>query len=195
MCQEVFQMIKDMNHNELETQLVLQCSPVLMKLKISNLLIVHKSNREKVLSLFLETDITSYLIHECEEKATFLLYRRDDLEYYLRGDRVNELFSLLGYQEKSLIDILREFSKRYSIYKSKKGSFPHEMGLLLGYPVDDVIGFIENQGQNYLYTGYWKVYSNLSNTMQLFEQYNQAKEKVVQMITQGLSVQNIINFN
>ncbi len=32
--------------------------------------------------------------------------------------------------------------------------FPHEMGLLLGYPVEDVVGFMENNGKNYLYSGY-----------------------------------------
>lgn len=25
--------------------------------------------------------------------------------------------------------------------------FPHEMGVLLGYPTEDVLGFIENQGK------------------------------------------------
>ena len=36
----------------------------------------------------------------------------------------------------------------------EKGAFPHEIGLLLGYPVEDVLGFIRYQGKNYLYTGY-----------------------------------------
>lgn len=38
--------------------------------------------------------------------------------------------------------------------------FPHEIGLFLGYPLGDVIGFIENHGQNCLCCGVWKVYTN-----------------------------------
>ena len=38
--------------------------------------------------------------------------------------------------------------------------FPHEIGLFLGYPLGDVIGFIENHGQNCLCSGVWKVYTN-----------------------------------
>ena len=44
--------------------------------------------------------------------------------------------------------------KRYACYMEEKGAFPHEIGLLLGYPVEDVLGFIRHQGKNYLYTGY-----------------------------------------
>ena len=39
--------------------------------------------------------------------------------------------------------------------------FPHEMGVLLGYPVEDVRGFMEQNGQNALYQGYWKVYAHV----------------------------------
>ena len=38
-------------------------------------------------------------------------------------------------------------------------AFPHEIGLFLGYPFEDVMGFIENKGENYLCSGCWKVYS------------------------------------
>ena len=38
--------------------------------------------------------------------------------------------------------------------------FPHEIGLFLGYPVEDVLGFIENAGQNCKCCGCWKVYCN-----------------------------------
>ena len=40
--------------------------------------------------------------------------------------------------------------------------FPHEIGVFLGYPLDDVKGFIKNEGKKYLMIGYWKVYSDLA---------------------------------
>lgn len=48
------------------------------------------------------------------------------------------------------------------MYQTIQEDFPHEMGILLGYPVEDVEGFIINNGKNELYTGYWKVYDNLT---------------------------------
>ena len=49
----------------------------------------------------------------------------------------------------------------------------------LGYPVEDVRGFIEHQGRDYLCTGYWKVYENLEQKQQLFQRFEYAKENLV----------------
>ena len=40
------------------------------------------------------------------------------------------------------------------------GEFPHEVGLFLGYPPEDVEGFIENKACSCKLTGYRKVYSD-----------------------------------
>ena len=64
---------------------------------------------------------------------------------------------LFGYQTLRLIDIFEKLCARYQKYMKDHLSFPHELGLLLGYPVEDVLGFIRNEGRNYLYCGYWKV--------------------------------------
>ena len=52
--------------------------------------------------------------------------------------------------------------KHYEAYlNDEHKQFPHEMGLLLGYPIEDVRGFIEHNGCGCLYSGYWKVYRNV----------------------------------
>ena len=43
---------------------------------------------------------------------------------------------------------------------SANGGFPHEVGLFLGYPLEDVHGFVRSGGRNYKLNGYWKVYSD-----------------------------------
>lgn len=195
MSQEVYQIVETMDQSELETQLALQCAPLLMRIKMSNLLIVHKSNRDVVYKLFRKTAISYYVIYELENKIVFLLYRKNELVSYLNKEEVREVIKMLGYNKYTLKNILKEFIKRYGAYRKGKDVFPHEMGLLLGYPVDDVAGFIVNQGKNFLYTGYWKVYSNLSEAIQMFDKYNQAQKMVIQMISQGVSIQNILNID
>jgi hypothetical protein len=55
--------------------------------------------------------------------------------------------------------------------------FPHEIGFFLGYPQDDVLGFIQEKGRNYKYCGLWKVYGNVSTALDLFQQYEDCRER------------------
>ena len=66
--------------------------------------------------------------------------------------------------------------------------FPHEMGLLLGYPVEDVEGFIKNKGNNYLYCGYWKVYGHVEEKRILFEKFEEARKRLIQFLNEGRSI-------
>ncbi len=38
--------------------------------------------------------------------------------------------------------------------------FPHEIGLFLGYPPEDVCGYIRNKGKCQKCTGHWQVYGD-----------------------------------
>lgn len=105
---------------------------------------------------------------------------------------VKKLLVWLGYTKIRLGNVLDLFCQRYGQYRQRRREFPHEMGLLLGYPVGDVYGFIIHQGKNYLYTGYWKVYDNLMDTLKLFEQFEQAKELMIRRVNAGASFYDII---
>lgn len=56
------------------------------------------------------------------------------------------------------------------------------MGILLGYPIEDVTGFIEHKGKNYLYSGYWKVYRDVAAKKRIFLQYENAKEELILLL-------------
>ncbi|MBB5265008.1 hypothetical protein HNP82_002147 [Catenibacillus scindens] len=192
MSEDVFQIITHKDIKALKMQLALQCSPVLAGLKVSNLLIVSSKDENHIRRLFRKSCIEARLICRTETKATFLLYRRDELEAYLRQSRVLALLLWLGYDKTCLEDVLDLFCRRYTDYCQQKKDFPHEMGLILGYPAADVYGFIINKGKNDLYTGYWKIYDNLSDTLKLFEQFNRAKESMIRQVDAGASFSDII---
>ena len=86
------------------------------------------------------------------------------------------------------------FRMRYQNYKGNLQEFPHEMGILLGYPVEDVVGFMKDEGKDFLYTGYWKVYRNLAEKILLFRSYELVKEQQIQMIAEGIQMSQIINW-
>jgi hypothetical protein len=193
MSREVLQLLKRIDQdNNIEIKIALQCAPLLTGIKISNLFIVATGNAKHVFQRFQGTPIAMCVLCKTKQKTVFFLYRQEELETYLRSPKVKELLEYLGYESHQLNTVLKECSKRYQQYVTDEKEFPHELGLLLGYPTEDVIGFIENQGKNPLYTGYWKVYSNLREALNLFEKYNQARETVVRMISSGFDVQNIL---
>ena len=67
------------------------------------------------------------------------------------------------------------------------------MGLLLGYPAEDVKGFVENEGKNFLYSGYWKVYADVEEKRRLFQKFENAKETVIQLLSYGVGIQDILD--
>ena len=192
MSREVFEIVEKMNKKDLKTQLALQCAPLLTGIKLSNLLTVKCSSVEDVENLFQDTEITVHTLYRTEYRATLFLFREAELLDYLERKEVREALAMFGYQTISLIDIFENLCARYQKYMTDHHSFPHELGLLLGYPACDVLGFIENQGQNYLYSGYWKVYGNVQEAITTFNRYNEAREKVIRMVFRGMEIPTIM---
>ena len=50
-------------------------------------------------------------------------------------------------------------------------AFPHEIGLFLGYPPEDVEGFILHRAQNARCVGTWKVYGDTDAAQRVFARY------------------------
>lgn len=192
MCQEVLEIVQEMDRKQLEVKMALQCAPVLTGIKISNLLNVEREYEGSVCRILRNTGIVSYRLLSCENKTVFLLFQRQELDLYLKEPKVQAFFISNGYKDLSLKGILKKFQKRYATYMFRGGNFPHEMGLLLGYPVEDVQGFIEHKGKDYLYAGYWKVYTNLEEKKALFEAYESAKEALLLLVSGGYTVPMMI---
>ena len=133
-----------------------------------------------------------YLLSEYDGKQVFLLYKVNELIVYLTEQNVQRLLLNLGYESGELYSLLQRVSKKYTAHKQEKEAFPHELGLLLGYPAVDVKGFMEQAGKNFLYSGYWKVYGNVRETVLLFREFGRAKEYVVRLVKQGYSIAEIM---
>ena len=192
MSRETLRMIQKMDMGNLDLQMAIQCAPLFAGLKASNLLIVDAENRSRVLQILKNTQISHITLSEYGEKITMLLYRREELEKYFRYTRVQNLFRYLGYEDLSFWGLLMKFCKRFRYYQREDQDFPHEMGLFLGYPVEDVAGFIKHQGKKSLCTGYWKVYRNPQEKVSLFNEFESAREQLVQYIYRGGSVCQVL---
>jgi hypothetical protein len=174
-------------------QMAMQCAPLITGLKISNLLNIRREDFVSMQKIIKHSQFSWYLLFETEEKITVLLFHRGSLKSYLGKRQVREMFKQAGYTDLSLGCILKEFSIRYRGYMETKNDFPHEMGLLLGYPTEDVEGFITHQGDDCLCAGYWKVYANKERKLKIFERFEKAKESLIQLLSCGVSMGEIID--
>lgn len=71
-------------------------------------------------------------------------------------------------------------------------SFPHEVGIFLGYPIEDVISFEENHGKFCKYCGYWKSYCNPEDARECCDRYRQCSQMCMQWFDEGYSIPQII---
>ena len=95
MTQEVLKTVCGMDLNNVNTQMALQCAPLIAGIKISNLFIIDNSSIQDALYAFKKYKLSYYFLLRTAKKTTFLLYDRDGLENYLRDESVSEL---LGQQ-------------------------------------------------------------------------------------------------
>lgn len=192
MCQEVFEMVRKMDMKDVELQIALQCAPLITGIKMSNLLIVSLAQESTVHMAFKGSGISYFRLWRTKDKVAFLLFRRNQMEHYLSNRQVLDILQEAGYKNTAFGSILKTFQERYQAYLLKKEPFPHEMGLLLGYPVEDVKGFILHRGENYLYSGYWKVYDRVEQKKRLFRRYEEAKETLIQLHANDIDIRLIV---
>ena len=193
MSRETWEILQQMEPKDVELQLALQCAPLIAGLKPSNLFNIPCEGVCQVRELIRDTGISMYVLFSTGRKAAVLLYRRESLEEYMKQEPVKRMLHKLGYQDTSLEAVLPVFRMRYRRYMQERRDFPHEMGLLLCYPVEDVRGFIEHQGRDYLCTGYWKVYENREQKQQLFQRFEYAKENLVLLLSYGVGMADIMD--
>ena len=65
------------------------------------------------------------------------------------------------------------------------GGFPHEVGLFLGYPAEDVEGFRLHRGRDYKLCGCWKVYSDVERAQRCFRQYGCCRRALCRRLEAG----------
>ena len=103
---------------------------------------------------------------------------------YASADR-DMIAAEYGYSENFSLE---ECLDRLSVRIRESESFPHEIGIFLGYPVEDVVGFIENKGENFKLCGTWKVYGNVENAKRTFSNYVKCRAYLCNKLNEGADI-------
>ena len=172
-------------------RVVTQCAPVLKGVKISNLITMKPGGWRKIRAYLKKSRIICIPLYADAEKEVLFLYRYEQLERHLKNREVREFLRSCGYESFEVASVLVRLRRRYRLYAGISKEFPHELGVLLGYPVGDVQGFIDNRGENSLTSRYWKVYQNPKEAEKIFDLYDKVKEQALKEIMCGRTLSHV----
>ena len=179
------------NMKSLQVQLILQCAPFLKGIKIACILNITEANSRELYEILEGTGIKFKILTRNHGKCLVLLYRRESFSRYLKRTDVREFLGSYGYEDVEPEKMLERLSKRVCQYSDGEICFPHEIGAFLDYPIDDVKCFIEKDGKDSLFSGYWKVYNNPGRAKMIFWAYDKAKTSAVNEYLIGKSIRDI----
>lgn len=72
------------------------------------------------------------------------------------------------------------------------GAFPHEIGLFLSYPPEDVRGFIEHRGHESKCDGCWKVYGDAERATKTFRIYKKCTDCYCRQKAMGVPISRLV---
>lgn len=183
-----------------EQLLIQHCAPTLAGIKTGNIFSCRYTALDEVtaqldsLNMRLSSKgVRLLLLRYSNTRVLIYVYRPDRLSMDLRASGTRDILRRCGYDYACteqcvvhLIDRLRQFDE-----------FPHEIGCFLGYPPEDVQGFIENRS-DCKYTGTWKVYGDVGKAKRMFAQYKKCTDLYRRQWEKGISLDRLavrkINF-
>lgn len=162
-------------------------APVILKEKPAGLFAFHQETSRYAIEIARALGVHCFKLTSKEEKDYLFFYQEDLLWETVRIEGNQSYLEQFGYHigeggnTEELLAVLKEHFQSCLL---EQKPFPHEIGILLGYPLDDVKAFILKNGQEALLTGYWKVYHNLETARKTFAKYDQARKKLLLFVTE-----------
>ena len=177
-----------------EEMLVRHCAPTLMGLKTGNMFSCrfetteeeHRSLKEINCRLS-EKGLRAIPLRHLNGYTLVYLYRPSRLRNDLINEQAVSILREMGYRKESVNLCLAELMKKLR----ENDEFPHEIGLFLGYPPEDVCGFIKHKGSGCICVGCWKVYGNAEKAQMTFEKYKRCTELCCSLMSKGYSVERL----
>lgn len=125
------------------------------------------------------------ILCSCKNRKLVLVYNEALLKKQLSQTEAKNILSEYGYPSWYTID---DYLERLSARIRSSGGFPHEIGVFLGYPTEDVIGFIQNKGENFKLCGAWKVYGSVEKAKRTFTNYDKCRNFLCNKLNEGIDI-------
>lgn len=173
----------------LDQRFATHCAPALAGVVPANLISLRRGEfpqldqeLRKYRRAFAHRGVCFASLCSCQNRELILVYRPKLIRQALDRAGVEEMLAPLGYDlTRPMEETLAHLGHRVR----QGGGFPHEIGIFLGYPVEDVVGFITNNGQNFKVCGAWKVYGDVEAAQRCFTRMQRVSRKVLQRLDAG----------
>lgn len=157
-----------------ERHLIQYCAPTLAGIKTANMFTCPYESRDSLLASVRQMNgrlkskgLRIVPLRFSDKKALIYIYRPGKLSADLTASAASDLLERCGYDtgscEKCVVKLCQKLRN--------EEAFPHEVGLFLGYPPEDVCGFMENKACDCKCVGCWKVYGDEESARKKFAQY------------------------
>jgi len=131
--------------------------------------------------LIRESALEGMVLVERPGSLLLFLYDRGALCRLLAEKKVVALLRKAGYGGKLDLDsMLTELGSRFV-----SGAVPHEIGIVLGYPLKDVAGFMGISRRQFSCQGPWKIYGNPQESLLLAETHRQCRNRMAGRLLSG----------
>lgn len=155
----------------LDSCLVRQCAPTLAGVKVGSLFCLEIADGVLLCNILARWNkalnvkgVFARVLAEKNGRYYIYVYRDCELERLSKIGEVQSFLKDFGYAEFDVESLLKFFKVRMA----KSACFPHEVGVFLGYPLDDV-----------------------PNSMHVFEVYKKCQKIMADMFERGVSLERL----
>ena len=175
--------------------LIENCSPTLAGIKTGNIFTIDRNlicdiNEElrELNRCFTGKGLRAIPLKITEKSVIIYLYRPARLKEDLSSDEARNILQSKGYScnsiESDIVHLIR--------HMRSDSTFPHEIGLFLGYPPIDVKGFMEDTRKGVKCVGYWKVYGDKEKAEKTFSRFKKCTEIYKKCLLRGRCLSQMV---
>lgn len=175
--------------------LVEHCAPTFAGLKTGNLfrisyadIEVFREELRRLNGILKKKGLRAVPVRMTAEFALVYLYRPDFLKRDLGSEEAARLLTSLGYEPQSVNRSVAFLARMMR----EKEAFPHEIGLFLGYPPEDVLGFMKSSREGVKCVGCWKVYGDEARARAAFWRFQRCREVFEENVQRGRKLEALI---
>lgn len=175
--------------------LVEHCAPTFAGLKTGNLfrisyadIEVFREELRELNGILKRKGLRAVPVRMTAEFALVYLYRPDFLKRDLGCEEAARLLTSLGYEPQSVNRSVAFLARMMR----EKEVFPHEVGLFLGYPPEDVLGFMKSSREGVKCVGCWKVYGDEARARAAFWRFQRCREVFEENVQRGRKLETLI---
>jgi hypothetical protein len=123
-------------------------------------------------------------------RVTLLIYRPQLIDKLLGCSETRSFLEHQGYDSSDALRLMHQFAARLAWFYTtleqgeSVSDFPHEIGLLFGYPLEDVIGFMS--GARETCHGLWRSYGDQKTAQRRFATIRNAEKDRIERYRAGL---------